>query len=227
MRLPSSREVLAYVRLEEGDSTSSQLIPSSLKYLGAHQTPSGLSHHWSYPTSQGVAWVEFNAEGSLAIREQVPQSVQAATPPRDEHRVRKVPMRPEALPVARRTKPARPVWVPLEDLPGCHYHQAWTEQASFDAALKHYAATAIRSGSAGPGTRCFYIQLTSGRYACMESRRDQPQTTIISLEVDTRRAGKNSGGVVYVRDLEEILGSMGGTFTAPPGRHFISWSTDG
>ena len=49
---------------------------------------------------------------------------------------------------------------------------------------------------------------------------------MISLEVNTRTANKNSGGVVYVRDIEEILGPMGSTFKMPTTNLFIAWSAD-
>ncbi len=216
-------DVFRYLRLEEDQDTADLLLPTSLRYLGTHEAPSGIGHYWSYPTSKDVAWAELDARGGLRITEDPPQAVRDATPARAEHKMRHVLKQAAALPLAKRTRPDHAVWVPLGDLPACHYHEAWVEQASFESALEYYGAKATRDSSAGPGTRRFYIQLTSGRYACIESRRDFPQTVIVSLEVDTRKAGKHSGGKVYVRDIEEILGPMGGTFTMPTANLYIGW----
>ncbi len=221
-----ARNVLSYVRLEEDDATSELLVPGSVSYVGSHQGPSGTAHYWSYPTKSGVAWVELSAGMKLGLCERPPESICEATEPRDKHKFRHVARRPSEVPLAKRVKPDRATWVEPAALPTCSLHQAWHEHTSFDSALKYYGARAIRDGSAGPGTRYFYLQLTSGRYACIESRRDFPQTVAISLEVNTRRASKNSGGVVYVRDIEEILGPMGGTFKMPTANLFIAWSAD-
>jgi hypothetical protein len=220
------REVIRYLRLEEDEDTANLLLPTSVRYIGTHKMQSGASHFWSYPTAAGVAWVELSGNGSLGIAEDVPQSVRDATPPRTEHKMRKVAKQTVALPLSKRIPPAHAIWIPLTDLPACHYHEAWYETTSFDAAVKYYGAKVVRGSWAGPGCRCFYIQLTSGRYACIESRRDFPQTVIVSLEVDPRRSGKNSGGKVYVRDIEEVLAPMGGTFKMPAGNLYIGWSTD-
>lgn len=222
----SDRDVVRYLRLEEDEDTAHLLVPTSLRYLGMHEGQSGLSHFWSYPTSAGVAWAELNANGSLGIAEYVPQSVRDITPARAEHKMRKVAEQPAALPVSKRTPLDHAVWIPLAELPACHFHQAWVERASFESAVKHYGAKVIRGSWAGPGCRCFHIQLTSGRYACIESRREFPKTVIVSLEVDTRGAGKNSGGKVYVRDIEEVLAPMGGTFKMPTANLYVRWSTD-
>lgn len=220
------REVLRYLRLEEDEETADILLPASIRYVGPHEGSSGVSHFWSYPTTKGVSWAELDSNGSLGTCEDPPQAIRVATVERSEHRVRQVRRRPAAPSPEKRIRPEHAVWVPLADLPACHYHQAWYENTSFEAALKYYGAKAIRDGSAGPGTRYFYIQLTSGRYACIESRRDFPQTVIISLEVDTRRAGKTSGGKVFVRDIEEVLAPMGGTFKMPTANLYVGWSTD-
>lgn len=220
------RDVLRYLRLEEDDDTADILLPASIRYVGGHEGISGVSHYWSYPTSSSVSWVELNASGSLGTCQDAPQPVRDATAARADHKFRRIPRRPEAPPPTNRTKPARAVWVPLSDLPACNYHQAWYEITSFEAALKHYGAKAIRDGSGGPGTRYFYVQLTSGRYACIGSQRNFPQTVIISLEVDTHNLGKNSGGKVYVRDIEEILAPMGGVFKMPTASLYIGWSAD-
>ena len=222
----SDQHVLNYLRLEEDDSTVELLRPGSVRYIGRHQAASGVFHYWSYPTAGGVAWAAFNPGMSLGLCEDPPPSIRKATSAREDHKMRKVKKQAAALPLAMRTKPDRAVWVALADLPACHYHQAWQEHASFESALKHYGAKVINDSSAGPGTRLFYIQLTSGRYACIESRRDFPQTVIISLEVDTRKAGKNSGGKVYVRDIEEILGPMGGAFKMPTANLHIGWQVE-
>jgi hypothetical protein len=222
----SDRDVVRYLRLEEDENTADLLSPASVHYLGMHALQSGISHFWSYPTAAGVAWAELKPNGSLGIAENAPQSVRDITPARAEHKMRKVVKPPVALPVSKRTPPDRATWIPLADLPACHFHEAWVEQASFESAVKHYGAKAVRGAWAGPGCRCFYIQLTSGRYARIESRIEFPQSLIISLEVDTRKAGKNSGGKVYVRDVEEVLAPMGGTFKMPTANLYVSWSTD-
>lgn len=222
----SDRDVVRYLRLEEDEGTADLLLPTSVCYLGIHRTQSGDSHFWSYPTSADVAWAELRSDGGLGVAEDVPQSVRDASPPRAEHKIRKVAKQTAALPFSKRTPPDHAVWVPLAELPACSFHQAWYEHASFESAVKHYGAKVVRGSWAGPGCRCFYLQLTSGRYACIESRRDHSQTVIVSLEVDTRRAGRNSGGKVYVRDIEEILAPMGGAFKMPSANLFIGWSTD-
>lgn len=219
------RDVFRYLRLEEDEDTADILLVASIRYVGMHEGRSGVSHYWSYPTTKGVGWAELDSSGGLGICEAPPQAIRAATAERADHRFRRVRRRPEAPLPEKRSKPERAVWVRLPDLPACNYHQAWYENTSFEAALAHYGAKAIRDGSAGPGTRYFYVQLMSGRYACMESRRDFPRTVIISLEVDTRGAGKNSGGKVFVRDIEEILAPMGGTFKMPTANLYIGWST--
>jgi len=221
-----NRDVLRYLRLEEDEDTADILLPASIRYVGAHEGTSGESHYWSYPTAKGVSWAELDPRGSLGTCDDAPQPIRDATAARADHKFRHISRRQEAPPLTKRTKPDHAVWVPLSNLPACNYHQAWYENTSFETALKHYGAKAIRDGSAGPGTRYFYVQLTSGRYACIETRRDFPQTVIISLEVDTRRAGKNSGGKVYVRDIEEVLAPMGGTFKMPSTNLYIGWSTD-
>jgi hypothetical protein len=220
------RDVVRYLRLEESEDAAALLLPSSLRYLGVHTTPSGDSHFWSYPRSAGVAWAELRSDGGLSVAAEVPQSVRDVTPVRDEHKMRKVARQPAALPVAKRARPDRAIWVCLTDLPACSFHEAWHEHTSFDAAVEHYGAVVSRGSWAGPGCRCFYIQLTSGRYACIESRRHFPQTVIISLEVDTRKAGKNSGGKVHVRDIEEVLAAPGGTFQMPSATLYIGWCLD-
>ena len=106
-------------------------------------------------------------------------------------------------------------------------HAAWTETVSFGDALKHYGARAVTDRSSGPGTRWFHLQLTSRRYAYIAWRRDYPQTVVISLEVDTSRANATSRGVVLVRDIEEILRQLGGTFRRPARELFIRWSGEG
>jgi hypothetical protein len=222
----SDRDVVRYLRLEEGEDTADLLLPSSVRYLGSHRTQSGDSHFWSYPTIDRVAWAELRSDGGLGIAQDVPQSVRDATCPRAEHKTRKVAKRAPASPVAKRTPPVRAVWVPLPELPACHCHEAWREHTSFDAAVTYYGAKVARGSWAGPGCRCFYIQLTSGRYACIESRRDFPETVIISLELDTNGAGRNSGGQVYVRDIEEVLTPMGGTFKMPTANLYIGWCAD-
>lgn len=222
----SDLDVVRYLRLEEDEDTADLLLPSSVRYLGIHRTQSGDSHFWSYPTSDGVAWAELRNDGGLGMAQDVPQSVRDVSSPRAKHRMRKVAKRPAALPVTKRTAPDRAVWVPLPDLPACHCHEAWREHTSFDAAVKYYGAKVTRGNWAGPGCRCFYIQLTSGRYACIESRRDFLETVIISLELDTSRAGRNSGGKVYVRDIEEVLSPMGGTFKMPTANLYIGWCAD-
>lgn len=93
-----------------------------------------------------------------------------------------------------RVKPDRAVWVPADAVPTYTAHAAWTETVSFDDALEHYGARAVTDRSAGPGTRWFHLQLSSGRYACIECRRDHPQTVVISLEVETSGANASSGG---------------------------------
>jgi hypothetical protein len=226
MKPLSDRDVVRYLRLEEDEDTADLLLPSSLRYLGIHKTQSGDSHFWSYPTTAGVAWAELRSDGALAMAVDAPQSVRDVSPPRDEHKMRKVAKQTAALPVAKRIPPDRAMWVSLTDLPACNFHEAWHEHTSFDAAVRHYGAKVSRGSWAGPGCRCFYIQLASGRYARIESRQGYPQTVIISLEVDTRRAGKNSGGKVYVRDIEEVLAPMGGTFKMPSANLYIGWCTD-
>lgn len=221
------RDVVRYLRLEEGDETAERLLPTSVRYLGVHATPSGAaSHFWSYPTATGVGWVELREGGALGIAQAVPQAVRDATPERSAHKMRAVRQPVPALPIAQRQRPERAVWVPLAELPACHLHEAWIEQASFDAAVQHYGATVTRGSWAGPGCRIFHLQLTSGRYASLESRRHFPQTVIVSLELDTRRAGKHCGGHMHVRDIEEVLAPMGGTFKMPTANLFIGWRTD-
>lgn len=222
----TNRQIVDYLRLEEGEDNADLLLPTSPRYLGAFQSEGGLSHYWSYPTSEGVSWAELDANNTLGMTDDVPQAARDVTPPRVEHKTRKVVDSPLGGPVAARTKPARATWVPLSAMPRCNYHPAWYEHTSFDAAVKHYGATVNKDRSAGPGTRYFFIQLTSGRYACIESRGGFPQTVIISLEVDTRRAGKESGGKVHVRDIEEILLPMGGVFKMPAANLFIGWSIE-
>lgn len=222
----STQAVLRYLKLEEDDETAELLLLTSLRYLGAFESPSGIAHYWSYPTACGIAWAELHANGSLGTVQRVPPSVLAATPPRAEHKTRPVTKRKKAPPVSQRSKPDRAVWVPPSRLPACNYHQAWSHHSSFDAAVRYYGAKVIKDSSAGPGTRYFYIQLSSGRYACIETRRNSPGTLIISLEVNTRLANKNSGGKVYVCDIEEILRPMGGVFEMPIANLYIGWSTD-
>lgn len=222
----SQRNILRYLRLEEDDDTLDLLRPGSLCYLGAHSTDHGISHYWSYPGASGLRWVERRSDGALGIVEEVPPSVRDATPPRDAHKMRHGAAPRELVPLARRSRPAHATWVPAKAVPACSFHEAWHEQTSFDVAVEHYGATVTRGSWAGPGCRCSYIQLTSGRYACLESRRDFPQTVIIALEVDTRGAGSNTGGKVYVRDIEEVLFPMGGHFRMPGARLFIAWCTD-
>lgn len=220
------REIVDYLRLETDDATAELLLVGSPRYLGVHVDAAGPAHYWSYPTCHGVGWVSLDARDSLGTCNEVPRSVRDATPERAAHKMRQLTPTPAAAPVAKRDKPARAVWTPLTQLPACHYHPAWYEQTSFDAAARHYGAKVVKDDSAGPGGRLFYIQLTSGRYACIESRGGFPQTVVISLEVDTRRAGRNSGGKVHVRDIEEILRPMGGTFTMPTANLYIGWTTD-
>ena len=222
----SDRDVVRYLRLEEHEGTADLLLPSSLCYLGTHSTGAGVAHYWSYPTSSGVAWVELDAEHGLGMCEDVPQSVREATPARAAHKMHKLAKRPLAVPLAQRSKPAQAVWIALPDLPACDYHAAWYEHTSFEAAVRHYGAKIIRDTSSGAPSRYFYIQLTSGRYACIESRDGFAQTVIISLEIDTRRAGRTSGGKVHVRDIEEILQPMGGSFQMPSANFYIGWSSD-
>jgi hypothetical protein len=222
----TDRDVLRYIKLEEDDATRELLIPGSVRYVGALQTPSGIAHYWSYPTGKGVGWAELGATISLGFCGTPPEPISAATQPRNKHKFRNVARRPPEVPLAKRVKPDRATWVEPSAMPTCSLHQAWHQHASFESAVKYYGARAIRDGSAGPGTRYFHLQLTSGRYACIESRRDFPQTVAISLEVNTRKASKNSGGVIYVRDIEEILGPLGGTFKMPTANLFIAWSAD-
>lgn len=226
MRPVTTQEVLRYLKLEEDDETAELLLPGSLCYLGAFDTASGKAHYWSYPTPCGVAWAELDANGSLGTVSSVPSSVVEATPSLSEHKTRRLAKRFEAPPVSQRSRPARAVWVSPSKLPAVHYHQAWYHTSSFDEAVRYYGAKVIKDSSAGPGTRYFYVQLTSGRYACIECHRNSPGTLIISLEVNTRLANKNSGGKIYVRDIEEILLPMGGVFKLPKANLFIGWSTD-
>jgi hypothetical protein len=221
----TSKEILRYLRLEEDEDTAELLLAASIRYLGVHQTNSGLSHFWSYPKPESVAWAELDADG-LGLADEVPQSVKDATAPRAEMQARKITKLERALPLARRVKPAFTVWIPLSELPACAYHPAWYAQSSFEAAVKHYGAKVTKDGSAGPGTRYFFIQLTSGRYATLENRRDFPLTVIISLEVDSRGVKKNSGGTMYVRDIEEILRPMGEKFVMPKANLYVGWSDD-
>lgn len=222
----SDRDVVRYLRLEEHEGTAELLLPTSLCYLGMHPNESGLAHYWSYPTVSGVGWVELDAHHCLGMREDVPTSVRDATPARAAHKTRKLTKRPHAAPLAQRSKPNEAVWIPLKDLPACNYHEAWYEHTSFEAAVRHYGATITRDTSSGAPSRYFCIQLCSGRYASIESRDGFPQTVIISLELDNRHTGRNSGGKVHVRDIEEILQPMGGSFKMPSANLYIGWTTD-
>lgn len=222
------REVLRYLRLEEDPATAERLREDSLQYLGAFDTDAGRCHYWSYPARGGVAWAELRPPAALGMVEDVPPAVRAATPAHDAHPLRPAP-RAQPLPpppVAQRPKPPHAVWVPRAQMPAWHPHEAWVETAPFDDEVRRYGATVTKDASAGRGTRYFFLQLTSGRYACLASHPGFPQSVVVSLELDTRRAGKHSGGCVYVRDIEEILAPMGRTFTVPRTTLFIGWSTD-
>lgn len=194
--------------------------------ISASTEPSPVTHTFG-ATPRLLMWPGRNSAAMVALESpKMCRSQSEMRPPRAEHKIRKVAKQTAALPFSKRTPPDHAVWVPLAELPACSFHQAWYEHASFESAVKHYGAKVVRGSWAGPGCRCFYLQLTSGRYACIESRRDHSQTVIVSLEVDTRRAGRNSGGKVYVRDIEEILAPMGGAFKMPSANLFIGWSTD-
>ncbi len=222
----SAREVLRYLKLEEDDATAELLLQSSVRYLGAFETELGKAHYWSYPTPCSVAWVELDARGCLGTVSNVPAPVLEATPSLAEHKIRRVRKQPEALHVDQRVKPDRAVWVSPSELPAVQYHQAWYHTASFDEAVRYYGAKVIKDNSAGPGTKYFYVQLTSGRYACIECRRNYARTIIISLEVNTGLADDYSGGKVYIRDINEILLPMGGVFEQPKANLFIGWCAD-
>ena len=215
----SKQEVLAYLRLEEDEATFVLLTAASLRYLGAFATLRGPSHFWSFPTACGLAWAELTEGGTLTMPHEVPQAVRDATPACAEHHPKTTTTRPAAAPrsLALRAKPERAVWVPARVVPAYVAHDA-----SFDQALKYYGASAITDSRAR--TRAFHLQLTSGRYACIEWRRSYPQTVVIGLEVDTSCADSTTIGKVFVVDLEEILQPMGGRFKRPVRQGLIEWS---
>jgi hypothetical protein len=173
-----------------------------------------------------VAWAELTEGPTLTSPHEMPRAVRDATPARRAHDEQD--RRPAAAaPVALRDKPECAVWVPADAVLPYTAHAAWTETVSFEDALNHDGARAVTDRSAGPGTRWFHLQLTSGRYACIEWRRDYPQTVVISIEVGTSRANATSGGVVFVRDIEEILRQLGGRLRRPARGLFIRWSGEG
>ncbi len=223
----SNQKVLAYLRLEEDEDTVERLTPASLRYLGTFATARGPSHFWSYPTADTVAWAELTDSGTLTTPSDVPQAVRGATPARTEHKTKAITPRSvaAATPLALRAKPGRAVWVPADAVPAFFAHDAWVEQTSFDQALKHYGARAVTDRSSR--TRSFHLQLSSGRYARIEWRRDYPQTIVIGLELDTSRADPQSLGRVFVSDIEEILRPMGGSFKRPAHKQFFEWSEEG
>jgi hypothetical protein len=223
----SNQKVLAYLRLEEDEATVDLLTAASLRYLGAFATPRGPSHFWSFPIAGALAWAELNEDGTLTTPHEVPQAVRDATPERAEHHTKTTTASPAAAPspLTLRAKPERAVWVPARAVPAYFAHDAWVEEASFDQALKHYGASAIADSRAR--TRAFHLQLTSGRYACIEWRRSHPQTVVIGLEVDTSCADAITIGKVFVRDIEEILQPMGGRFKQPVRQGLIKWSRGG
>ncbi len=208
------KELLDYLRLEQAEDDGELLRHGSLIYLGTAQEGSGETHYWSYPTARGVHWVALYANNSIGTCDDgVPEAIQAKTPAREAHRMRKPRPAPQPLD---RSRPATTTWVPWQKAIA-NYYPVWQEtDISYESALSRFKARAARVGD----MRVFCLHLTSGRYARLACE-DRFPAIEISLEVFG--GSEHSMGHVYITDMVELYTHLGLSFEPPKQAFPYEW----
>jgi len=204
----STQEILDYLRLEETEETVELLKLSSLLYVGKALHNGTARLYWSYPTSDGVAWVSFSPDTKALgteADEDVPPSIRQATASRDEHPVRKA--RRSSRPPPDRSPVPKPIWVPDAQAPALFYFPMYEDTVSIHRAATAFSAE-LKRADVGYWMQYFCVKLTSGRYALLQAQEASPGQLSIELEVEDSHQ-EYPMGYVHSGDLREILEVLG------------------
>lgn len=192
----SVREVIEYLRLEDVED----LVPGSVKYVGAADEGGVVKHYWSYPGDGEVQWTCLEKE-ALGFAERVPDAIRGATSPYADHPKRK-PTKPPHNAWTGRNLPegASPLWIPSSMVHRLDAAFVASFEYDFDQVAKAFGATPSTDkygGGAGP-CRYFILELPHSRLAMLEYCKAYKQVHL-HLPVTDRQ------GTCYWEDYFQIV----------------------